>query len=267
MHPLVKSLVVAFAVSSTLCFAQPRGEVVIRSRDGKTRMGRIISETSKGYLLSGPDGTTVVEFSAITDIRELASQAPSPPPFPEPMPVPVAAAAPAPQPERSIDAPVVTATAPEGAPQAPVREGFHFGVGAEMMALPTGFLARAQAHFDFTFGRPAYRISANVGVQQLYSRLFIVASIDNLFQFNVTDIYSFGGGVQIGLAMGRPSMNLYLAPVIQPVILKFGDRGQHQLSVTASLVVLSSVYQDGYSGSPISLEGTPQAFVGYSYLF
>ncbi len=273
MHPLKKSLLAVFVVGSTLALAQPQGEVVIRSRDGKTRIGRILSETSKGYLLSGPDGTAVVEFSSITDIRQLAPQAaqaplaaPSPvaapPPLPAPEPVRAAVAeVPPPAPERPAPVPVQELARSEPVPEARSRDGFHFGLGAGAMFLPTGLLAQAQAHFDFTFGRPAYRVSANFGTQQLYSSMFVMGSIDNLFQFNVSDLYSFGAGVQVGVAIG-PRLYVYLAPVLQPVIIKLGERGQHQLSLTGSIVALSTISYDEYT-----FAGTPQVFLGYSYLF
>ena len=294
MHSL-KSLVVTLVLGSTFAVAQPQGEVVIRSRDGKTRIGRILSETSKGYLLSGPDGTSVVEFASITDIRQLAPAAsnvgPTTPPAPPvvaapsaPLPVaappmPVAAPSPVVVPARA-DSPVVTAPPPppqrpsegsvaqmqEEAPPVRTREGFHFGLGVGAMMLPAGPMAQVQAHFEFNFGRPVYRINANVGGLVLWSSGFATASIDNLFQFNVTDVYSFGLGVQVGLAFG-PRGYLQVAPVIQPVIIKLGDRGQHQFSLTGSLSVVSNVNYSYYSNDHYTFAGTPQAYLGYSYLF
>jgi hypothetical protein len=296
MHSLLKSLLVVSVVCSTLAVAQPQGEVVIRSRDGKTRMGRILSETSKGYLLSGPDGTEVVEFSSIVDIRQVAATgvqasapvapvAPVAPPMvaapapvakpskqpvvaaPPPMPAPVAVAAveapPAP-PERPLE-PSITELSSSDVPEVKsAREGFHFGLGAGAFILPTGPLVQAQAHFEFNFGKPVYRIDANLGVLGVYTSTFVNVSVDNLFQFNVGDVYAFGAGLQVGLMLG-PAGFLQLSPMIQPVILKFGERGQHQVSLTGAITVLSTV-SVGYYGA-YTFAGTPQVYLGYSYLF
>jgi hypothetical protein len=51
--------------------------------------------------------------------------------------------------------------------------------------------------------------------------------------------------------------------VIQPVIVKLGSRGQHQLSATFSVAALSTY--DILFGS--SYAGTMQAVAGYSYFF
>lgn len=300
MHSLLKSSLLVSVVLSSLAFAQPQGEVVIRSRDGKTRMGRVLSETSKGYLLAGPDGTEVVEFASIIDIRQLAPSAsaapavpvpvpapapvapapvaksakqskqqpvavvaaPPPPPAPEPEPV-VEFAPPPPPPERPTQPTVNEVISDAGEPKSP-REGFHFGLGAGAFILPYGPLAQLQAHFEFNFGRPVYRISANLGALAMYGNGMVQVSVDNLFQFNVGDVYAFGAGVEVGLVLGSMGW-LHLAPVIQPVVLKFGDRGQHQLSLTGSLSLLSTESY-GYSGS-VTFAGTAQVYLGYSFLF
>ncbi|MFZ5438476.1 MAG: hypothetical protein ACOZQL_00640 [Myxococcota bacterium] len=302
MHSLLKSFVVASVVLSSLAFAQPQGEVVIRSRDGKTRMGRILSETSKGYLLAGPDGTEVVEFASIVDIRQLAptatasaasvapvapapatppgpvapaakgsskqKAAPAPvvaeaPPPPPPAPEPVLESAP-PPPERPAQPPVSEVVAQGDVETKSPREGFHFGLGAGAFILPFGPMAQLQAHFEFNYGRPVYRINANLGALALYSSGLVTLSVDNLFQYNIGDVYAFGVGLQVGVVIGAAAF-LQLAPVIQPVILKFGDRGQHQLSLTGSISLLSTVASG--SSYSVSFAGVPQVYLGYSYLF
>jgi hypothetical protein len=259
MHSL-KSLLALVVVGSTLSFAQPQGELVIRTRDGKTRLGRILSETSKGYLLTGPDGTQVVEFKNIVDLRQVASAevAPTPTP-PPPMPPPVVAVAPVveatpPPPERLAAPSVAEVISAEPSLLKPPREGFHFGLGAGAMVLPAGALAQVQA-------RPVYRISANFGTIGFWGDALIAFGLDNLFQFNVTDVYSFGAGVQVGLTAGTHAF-LHVDPIIQPVIIKLGDRGQHQLSLTLSIALLST-----YEWNGNSFTGMPQAYLGYSFLF
>ncbi len=274
MHSLLKSFVAVAVVCSTLSFAQPQGEVVIRSRDGKPRLGRILSETSKGYLLSGPEGTQVIEFKNIIDIKQIASSAPmeptpmpsSTPPPPPPSvqpavaaapvaPVAPVASAPPPPPERPIEAPIAEVTRAEPVRERSVREGFHFGLGAGVMVLPFGPMAQLQAHFEFNFGRPVYRINANVGLVSLFGAGIGFVTVDNLFQFNVSDIYAFGGGLQLGIAAGGFGGTALAGAVLQPMIIKLGERGQHQLHLTG---VLSGI---------IGLGALPQVYLGYSYLF
>jgi len=212
-----------------------------------------------------------VEFTNIVDIRQVAPQAAAPVPMTAPVtpsqPVPASspiAAAPSPGGDVSRHEEIAHQV-DESAPSS--REGFHFGVGLGAMALDIGPLAQVQAHFDFTFGRPAYRLSANLGIQSMNGTTFASLSVDNLFQFNVNDIYSFGVGLQIGGATSSWRSYLYASPVIQPVIIKLGDRGQHQLSLTASIVALSTIAMNGYTGATYTFAGTPQVFVGYSFLF
>lgn len=267
MHSL-KSLLALVVVGSSLTFAQPQGDIVIRTRDGKTRLGRILSETSKGYLLTVPDGTQVIEFKNIVDLRQVASaEAASTPTSPPPMPpAPVAAVAPVveatpPPPERPVAPSVSEVISTEPSVLKPPREGFHFGLGAGAMVLPAGALAQVQAHFEFNFGRPVYRISANFGTIGFWGDALIAFGLDNLFQFNVTDVYSFGAGVQVGLTAGTHAF-VHVDPIIQPVIIKLGDRGQHQLSLTLSIALLST-----YEWNGNSFAGMPQAYLGYSFLF
>ena len=267
MHCLMKSLVVVVLVVSSLSFAQPEGEVIIRTRDGKSRQGRVISETQRGFLVAGSRGTSVIEFANIVDMQKVEPvvQAPlvaaAPPPMPVPAePVPVASPLPPPPPER----PSVELASDSPVPEKGPREGFHFGLGANVGANNAGPSAQVQAHFEFNFGRPVYRISANLGALSMYGIGFFSGSVDNLFQFNIGDVYAFGGGVQVGLALGMGPF-LYLAPVLQPVIIKLGERGQHQLSLTGSVVALSTTHFVGRI--EVSYAGTVQVFAGYSFLF
>ncbi|MDP1824212.1 MAG: hypothetical protein Q8L48_13245 [Archangium sp.] len=273
MRSLLKSFfAVSFFVSS-LALAQPEGEIIIRTRDGKTRQGRVLSETQKGYLFASQRGTSVIEFTNIVDLQKVEVVAEQPvavtPPVavavaPAPVvvaPAPIGTVAPPPPPpERPIE--VVSDDAPAG--EKGVREGFHFGIGANLGVNNGGPSAQVQAHFEFNFGRPVYRITANLGGLSMYSDGFFNGSIDNLFQYNIGDVYAFGAGVQVGVALGFGGF-VYVAPVLQPVIIKLGDRGQHQLALTGSVAVLSNWSSTGRF--EVSWAGTVQVFAGYSYLF
>lgn len=240
MRSSIKSLLVSLVVAVT-AFAAPEGEISIRTRDGKTHQGRVLSETQKGYLFSTPTGTLVIEFANIVDLQKLEAASTE-------SARPVAL----PSPTSFVEAANTEQTAPS-------REGFHFGLGAQVGAYPGGPEAFAQAHFDFNFGRPAYRINANFGV---LGDLFN-ASVDNLFHFNVGKVYTLGAGVEVGTAFGHGAAVMYVAPVIQPVIIKLGDRGQHQISLTGSIVAFST-YDGNYR---VSLSGLLQATAGYSFFF
>jgi hypothetical protein len=274
MHSLMKSLVAVVLVVGSTALAQSEGEVVIRTRDGKSRQGRVISETQKGFLFAGPRGTSVIEFASIVDLQKVepivqaplvAAAPPPPPPVPAPStPAPVVAPVVSPVPPPPPERPSIEVATDAPMPEKSRREGFHFGIGANVGFNNGGPSAQLQAHFEFNFGRPVYRINANLGALVMYSSGFVSGSVDNLFQFNIGDVYAFGGGVQVGVAVG-PVPFLYLAPVIQPVIIKLGERGQHQLSLTGSVVALSTWSSVGQFD--VTYAGTVQVFAGYSFLF
>ena len=261
MHSLLKSLTVVSLLVTSIALAEPEGEVVIRTRDGKSRQGRVLSETQKGYLFASARGTSVIEFANIVDMQKVEAAEPiaeSPA-----APMPIIAAAPI-----AVSAPELTITQPPPPPQRPaevmaidaprernVREGFHFGLGANVGVEDVGPSAHVTAHFEFNFGRPVYRISANIGALAFRGNTALRLSVDNLFQFNIGDHFALGAGVQAGLllVLGFSAYG-YAGPVFQPAIIKLGDRGQHQLSLTGLLAV------GGFGG-------LLQVSVGYSFLF
>ena len=108
----------------------------------------------------------------------------------------------------------------------------------------------------------AYRVSVNFSSP---AAGFFVASVDNFFHYNFGDVFALGAGIEVGLAFGGGWNFLYVGPVIQPAIIKLGDRGQHQLAVTASIAVVST-YNYNFRGSYDGV-GTFQMLAGYSYFF
>lgn len=260
MHSLTKSLALVLALTALTSFAQSEDEVIIRTRDGKSRQGRVLSETKKGYLFAGARGTSVIAFADIVDMKKVEAAPPAEVPIPV-APVVVAAPPPPPPPPPAALPPIDEVVAREPVEKVN-REGFHFGIGANV-GIRSGYLiAQGQTHFDFNFGRPAYRISVNFGSPAGES---FVAHIDNFFHYNFGDVFSMGAGLEVGFAFGGGYSFLYIGPVIQPVIIKLGARGQHQLSVTASMAAFST-YDLRYAGSYDGL-GTLQVFGGYSYFF
>ncbi len=263
MHSPLKSLIVLVVLVGSSVRAQPEGEVVIRTRDGRSRQGRVLSETQKGYLFAGPRGTSVIEFGDIVDMQKVGAPAPVVGAPAVVAAAPVAAPTPVADPPSLRPVGDVIADAP--VPERISREGFHFGLGASLGVNNSGPSAQVQGHFEFNFGRPVYRINANVGALLISGASFFALSVDNLFHFNIGDVYALGAGVQVGVAFGGGYFFACLTPVIQPVIIKLGDRGQHQLALTGSVVVAST--DDLHNSNGTSFAGTVQVFAGYSYLF
>lgn len=284
MHSLIKSLVAASLFVSTLALAQPEGEVVITTRDGKARQGRVISETQKGYLFASSKGTSVIPFDRIVDIKQVAdageekpTSAPAqttPPPAPVPAPAAIAQTTPPPPPAPSADfatpppppeRPAEVSVSEEQLTQRDARKGFHFGLGAFGGITNGGAAGQAQANFEFNFGVPEYRLTANVGMLTMYGFPFVNVSVDNLFQLNLGDVYAIAAGAQVGVVFGAIT-SLYLAPVLQPVIIRLGEHGQHRLSLSGSIAVVSTASYAGSAGY-ISWAGSLQVVAGYSFYF
>lgn len=274
MNSLIKSLLVVCFVLSSVVLAQPAGEIIIRTRDGKTHQGRVLSETAKGYLLAGPRGASVIEFASIVDLQKVEAQEPAAqnpaaqnpavvaaPLAPPPPPAQLVASPPPPPPARAVDEVIAEST-----PKSRKREGFHFGVGASLGLSNAGPSAFAHGHFDFNFGWPALRLGLNVGTYSNWIGTMINPSVDSLFHFNIGRVFSLGAGVQLGVTFGEGYFFTYLAPVIQPVIIKLGEGGQHQISLTGSIVALSSLDRH-HDFDEASIEGTIQITAGYSFFF
>lgn len=278
-----------FTLALAVEAAPPQGEVVIRTRDGQNKLGRVLSETATGYLLAGPDGTEVVPFTSIVDIRQLAPAAnatPAPQPVAAPAPAPATDVATyyapnAPPPAYSPQPAAPQWAPPPAAPPVQVsglaveewierRKGFHFGLGITGQVLPadSGYANAAfQLNLDWTFGRTGLRVAPQVGIYHSRNSWF-VAGVDTTFQVNVAEHYAFGVGLQVGFAAG-PYTRLYFAPTLAPVIVKLGDRGQHQLQLTASVPVLQlGTFCSPYYGTCYGDNfGYPMGGIGYAYLF
>ncbi|MDP1823193.1 MAG: hypothetical protein Q8L48_08130 [Archangium sp.] len=243
MHSF-KCLIASFVVAAT-AFAQPVGELVIRTRDGKSRQGRVLSETKSGYLFTTAKGTSVIPFETIIDMRSANAEPPElEPRNAEAAPVAIASAAPAtvatapaaseavpPPPPPPAAAPVGEASA--SAPDSTSARGFHFGLGVSAGGGRLGFDAGGHGVFDFNFGKTGFRLGLNLALAVGYGAGFL-GSIDGLLHINLSDFYTLGVGAQVGAIIG--DMNVFfVGPVLQPVVIKLGDRGQHQLALTATV--------------------------------
>jgi hypothetical protein len=260
MHS-IKSLIASFVVAAT-ALAQPVGEIVIRTRDGKSRQGRVLSETQNGYLFTTAKGTSVIPFESIIDLRsataaqaatEARNAAVAPAVIDAPSPPMVAVA---PEAREAVPAPPPPPPSVEASVSPrdnSASRGFHFGLGASAGGGRLGLDAGGQGVFDFNFGKTGLRLGLNLGVVVGYGASFLW-SVDGLFHLNVSDVYTLGAGLQVGMMIGGLTA-VFAGPVLQPVVIKLGDRGEHQLALTAAI------------GFGTLLEPRYGATIGYTYLF
>lgn len=259
---LIASLVVVVA-----SFAQPGGEVVIRTREGKSHQGRVISETQKGYLFASGNGTLVIPFESIIDIKPTtSSESSSSVSAVAPRPETLAMASPAPTPVAGTSAPVEAASQPTvpavevtaSSSETSTRRGFHFGLGVDAGGGRLGVRGGGHGVFDFDFGSKGFQLGLHLGVIAGYGGSFL-GSVDGVLHFNLSDVYSLGIGAQVGALIGADNV-FFAGPVLQPVVLKFGDRGQHQFALSTTVGVANDFDQEVVF---VRYEGT----LGYTYLF
>ncbi len=290
MSPLTSLFVSCVVLLSSLSFAQVRGEVVIQSRDGKAVVGRVITETAKGYLIATATGTKVIEFADVADVRQLVPAVSAAPVVAPVAPVPVAASpvvAVTPVPSSPAEWSEVPPP-PPALPPAPAAEvassssverprssgGVRFGLGVGLGThLFEGYVSPSAAVQGMleVGSRAAYRLVVNA---ELASPAGAIVAVDNLFVYSIGSVFAFGAGLEIGASISTLSY-FQLSAVLQPAILKFGQRGQHQVQLTLALTVLSSVQYvptwDHFTKSfylrDESVLGTLRSHVGYTYVF
>jgi hypothetical protein len=260
-----KLLLASLFLASFSTFAQDK--VIIKTRAGKTVEGRVLQETSRGYLVAAPTGTQLIEYANVADFQKVETAVVAPAVTPMPLPAPAPSAPPA------VSAPVyapvpVVAPAPmpventvESNTEIPEsnREGLHIGLGGGAFANPAVTIG-IEAHFDWTFGKVGFRVSPQVQIHSNYGGTFILFSAHPQFHFNVAKIYSLAAGIQTGLAAGSRTI-LFLGPTISPAIFKLGERGQHQIEARFSIPIIQ-FGGNGY-GSLFPVMG----MLTYSYLF
>ena len=104
-------------VSTAWAGSWPQGEITLKTRDGKQRVGQILSETGVGYLFRTATETLVIPFGDIDSMgagekENTATSNVARPTVPAPTSV-----------ERARDA------QPDDEPWLENRRGFHFGFG------------------------------------------------------------------------------------------------------------------------------------------
>lgn len=294
MSPAYSKLMVSLAVllSLTAAAEAPRGEVIIRTRDGHLVAGKIISETAKGYLLSTAAGTTVIAFTAIADLQPVGAPVTALTPPPPPPPLTSAPASAYERPPRPLEAPV-PAAAPLDAVAPPAtmvtehqvtdwlepRQGLHFGVGAMISPLPFTLSLMAKAHLTYGFGRFGIDLSPRIGVTgntTTAASLGLGFGIDSQFRFAILSFLSVGVGIDLGVELSAYS-GFRAGPSLTFADITLGDRGQHRLSLWASFPILFTAdvtYSSGYSSSGdsyprYSTSSAPLTMftLGYAFMF
>lgn len=281
----------AFALLLSLCAltalaALPAGEQQIRTKDGRTLRGVVLSETRDGYLFKTATGTEVVRFDTIEDLQPVPVQAPVAP-WPDddgPGVAPEVAPPPPPPPDYQPPPPLGTPRPPEGEPQPatpePVeppppnwraeRKGFHVSVGLGGAVNPgASTSATGSTTFNvtgFVAARPA--ASWGLGWLDLHVELqplgYFRGSTKALFvgvvpsvRVNFSRFYSLGVGPYFAVVMS-PGVDFCAGLQFSPAIFKLGKRGEHELGIWGASPILATSNQ---------LTGIVLMLISYSYVF
>jgi hypothetical protein len=267
---MLRSIALVLTVWTFSAWAQPaRGPHSLRTKDGRTRTGVILSETQTGYLFKTDEATELVPFSSIDDLQPVV-EAPMPPPAPPPPP-PVEA--PTPQPDPPPD------TEPEVAPPPPeppvpdwraARKGFHWSLGLGGMVDPV--ISGGSAGTPLSFA-PIWYVAAvpsvswgfgwidlHLGLQLMgyFSRTVkaLFVGLEPQLRVNFAKVYSLGLGPYLGVAFS-PVVDFALGASFSPAIFKIGDRGQHELALSMAKPFLLNT----------ALSSITLYLVSYSYVF
>lgn len=290
--PASKLVVCLAAVFSLSAAAEvPRGEVMIRTRDGHLVAGKIISETSRGYLLSTAAGTTVVAFTSIADLQPVNAPAvPSltPPPRPPPTVAPVQStyerpARPleefAPAPATPPAEPIATVTDRQIIDWLEPRQGLHFGAGAIVSPVPFTLSLMVKGHVTYGFGRFCIDISPRIGFTGNASYGGGLGfGVDSQFRFAIVPWLSIGAGYDLGGEVGAYYSGFRSGPSVTFADVTLGERAQHRLSLWATFPLLSTVdirtassywsaYSRQYEYSWDHRYPFTMATIGYAYMF
>jgi hypothetical protein len=246
------SIIAVLLATAAGAAALTGADATLTTRDGKTHHGRILAETSTGYLLRTQSATEVVEFSQIMDVAIDGAPAGTP------------------AVEHSAETP-----APAVAPSAEERHGFRVGVGAGGLIYPdakfahpnsdsNGYYAQAAllVPVSYDFGRVGIGAIAFLGFSghQMQYQGFDggpLFAVDVQLRVHVSRAYSFGVGVFQG-AVHDGGLNYGIGPSLTLVDLALGERRQHDLGLWAGVAIVP--------GSSANL-AAPLAFLSYSFLF
>ncbi len=248
MKPFVLSCLIA-----TTALAQVRGEYLFSTNDGRTIQGRVLSETQSGYLVATSTGTQVVVFSSIADMHAVTAT-PSAAPLPT-----------GPRPGVVTATPETYAEVSDRPEAAGSVDGFHVGLGAGLMLLPTDdptFTLNAQVNLDWVSGHVGFRLSPGVWLYSRGTGFYVAPELDAKFMVYAGRVYSFGVGLDFGLAIGGYTQG-YLGASLAPVILRFGSQGQHQVALQISVPFFR---MSGINLANSSF-GLPMTSLGYTYRF
>lgn len=242
----------------------PQGEITLKTRDGKQRVGQILSETGVGYLFRTATETLVIPFG---DIDSMGAG--------EKENAPVSNAT---RPAVAVPsyARQASETPPDDEPWLERRRGFHFGLGgaAGGMAVPAGrfrsgliswAMLGARMPLEWGFNRAGLRVMPLLGV--------VRADAGNSFD-NPEMAGLFGGDIQIRLYVSRAlsfGIGVFQAvtfgagaaysvgPSLSVFNYRFGRTLSHSIEVWGCVN-----FSPTASGAALSL---PLVTVGYSYMW
>ncbi len=161
-------------------------------------------------------------------------------------------------------------------------DGFHLGVGVGgfgFYALAYIAQATVQGHLDWKWGRVSLRVSPTfraswVGINALGANVnerYFTATVESQVRFNLGRVFAVGVGVESG-ALFVPRLTAVsraffsIGPSVTPVLLRLGDRGEHQLSLTGSRLFSFPTIPPGSFGFTPG-PGELNFSIAYSYLF
>jgi hypothetical protein len=277
--------IAAILLVSSLALAEESLSILTTS--GQRITGKVISETSRGYLIRTASGTQLVEYSTVVEVQKIADSGAAPAPV-APM-TPAQLSPPPPPPSTDVEPTYQPMTPPQNSdqfvrseqfepadqkpkPDANSRKGFHLGIGFNLGVAPyinyagSGFgqffyvaigpQAAGEFHFDWTFGIAGLRLSPSLAAIAGGSGVGIGPLLHVQFHLNLGSVFTLGGGLQGGVYLGSLNGGI-IGPTLSPMILKLGDRGQHQIELRFSIQSISNYYQ-WY---------IPKVTLGYNFLF
>ncbi len=247
-------------VSTAWAGSWPQGEITLKTRDGKQRVGQILSETGVGYLFRTATETLVIPFSDIDSMGAGEKEN--------------AAASRVAQP--AVASPSYAARASEtqldDEPWLENRRGFHFGlggvlgglVGPSTYGLSSWMMVGARLPLEWGFNRSGLRVTPLFGAIRTQLRGGSSGEFAALFggdiqiRLYVSRAVSFGLGVFQAFTFGAGS-DYSVGPSLSFFNYRFGKTLSHSIEVWGCIT-----FSPTERGAAVAL---PLVTVGYAYMF
>ena len=135
--------------------------------------------------------------------------------------------------------PVATVTDRQVTDWAEPRQGLHFGIGATLSPVPFSLTLMVKGHATYGFGRFGVDISPRIGItgHTDYGGGFGLC-VDSQFRFAILPWLTAGAGLDLGLELGGFFSGFRSGPSFTFADVTLGDRGQHRLSLWATIPLL-----------------------------